>query len=95
MAKVYYAKVNSLFELRGFTKKIFEKFTLERGIVAGLVLLGLGILVNLKVVFNWYMKGFGELTFFEVKIALVAFTLMTVGVELIFSSFLLSIISRK
>ena len=95
IAKVYYSKVNPLFDLRGLTQKMLNVFTLERGVGVGITSLILGILVNLKVVFNWYHEGFGELTFSEIKIALIAVTLMTVGIQLIFSSFLLSIISRK
>lgn len=95
IAKVYYSKVNTLFELKGITQRIFNSFTLERGIVTGLTALVLGILINVNVVYSWYLKDFGELTFMEIKIALIAFTLMTVGIELIFSSFLLSIISKK
>lgn len=95
IAKVYYSKVNTLFELKGITQRIFNTFTLERGIATGLATLALGILINLKVVFSWFAKDFGELTFMEIKIALIAVTLMTVGIELIFSSFLLSIISKK
>lgn len=95
ISKVYYSQVNPLFEIHGFTKKMMNAFTLEKGIGLGLTFFLIGVLMNLKVVFNWYMKDFGELTFFEIKLALINFTLMIAGVELIFSSFLLSIISKK
>lgn len=95
IAKVYYSKVNPLFEIQGFTHKILRSFTLERGIGVGLIFSLLGILTNLKVLINWYNKSFGELTFFEIKIALIAFLFLTIGIELIFSSFLLSIISKE
>ena len=95
IAKIYYSKINPLFELQGFTKKIFDAFSLEKGIVIGSVFFVLGILINLKVVLSWYHSSFGELSFFEIKIALIAFTFMVVGIELFFSSFLLSIISKK
>ena len=95
IAKVYYSNMNPLFKLKGLTQKIFHAFKLERGIFIGIIFFTIGFIINLKVAFNWYNNDFGELTFFEIKIALVAFTSMMVAVELIFSSFLLSIISKK
>lgn len=95
ISKVYYSNENPLFELQGFTKRIMNAFTLEKGIGLGLIFFLIGVIMNLRVVFNWYMKDFGGLTFYEIKLALINFTLMMVGLELIFSSFLLSIISKK
>jgi len=95
LAKVYYSKVNPLFELTGFTKYIFDKFSLEKGLFLGLCSFFLGVFTNIKIVYNWYISGFGELTFLEIKISLIAFTFMMIGIELIFSSFLFSIIAKK
>ncbi len=95
ISRVYYSDINPLFKIQGFTKKIINSFTLEKGIGLGLIFFLAGSLFNFKVAFNWYIKDFGELSFFEIKLALVSFTLMMAGIEMIFSSFLLSIISKK
>jgi glycosyltransferase involved in cell wall biosynthesis len=74
--------------------KVFELiFTLERGIWAGLLLGGLGLGQLLHAVWLWRNTGFGPLPTAEtLRLVVPATTFIACGVELIFASFLLSIL---
>ncbi len=69
-------------------ERFFNKFTPNKGIIAGLILIALGIAGSLYTYYLW-TKG----TFFEVGISvtlryvIASFTLLVMGFQLIFSSF--------
>jgi Glycosyl transferase family 2 len=69
------------------------RFRLEHGLLAGgaLTLAGLG--VSAVIVVRWIDRGFGHLA--EQRLAIVAATLVIVGVQVFFSSFLLSILGLR
>lgn len=80
---------------QGYQKKsktlrlLFKYFNLERGIALGGLLIFLGILINLLVFVFWAKKGFGELQ--AVRPMILANTILIVGFQTFFSSFLFSI----
>jgi hypothetical protein len=65
-------------------------FTLERGLVAGLITLLAGFGINLGILVHWIWTGFGPL--FAIRLAIVALTLMVVGAQALFSSFYLDLL---
>lgn len=77
---------------------IFEKFTVEKGVVIGVVLTLLGIVATIIAFVIWGNNSFGALQPESImKITIPATTLIAIGIELIFASFFLGIleIERK
>ena len=70
-----------------------RRFSLEHGLlVGGAVLLG-GLGLGVGIVVTWAQRGFGELA--ETRLAVLGATLMIVGIQVVFSSFLLSILGLR
>lgn len=94
-----YAKVYSL--TSRFRKQdvligwLLKRFNLERGSVLGIIVFLLGLIINLVILYEWLTVGFGGHP--RLREAVFAMTLMVIGVQLVFSSFFLSIlgIQRK
>lgn len=76
--------------------RLFSFFSLEKGIVAGLLsmLLGLGLLVN--GVWVWHQAGYGQLSPADnMRRLLPAVTLVVVGIQITFSSFFMSVLGLR
>lgn len=72
---------------------IFEKFTVEKGVVIGVVLTLLGIAATIFAFAIWGNNSFGQLEPESImKITIPATTLIAIGIELIFASFFLGIL---
>jgi len=71
-------------------QKAFKYFNLERGILAGAVIFLTGFVIDLYILIKWILNNFGALD--QVRLALFASTLIILGVQIIFSSFFLSMI---
>jgi hypothetical protein len=69
------------------------RFRLEHGLALGGALVLAGVAVGSVIVVRWIDRGFGELA--EQRLAVVAATLVIVGVQVFFSSFLLSILGLR
>jgi hypothetical protein len=69
------------------------RFRLEHGLLLGGGLAVAGLAVGSVVVAKWIDRGFGHLA--EQRLAVVAATLVIVGVQIFFSSFLLSILGLR
>jgi glycosyltransferase involved in cell wall biosynthesis len=77
---------------------ILEKFTVEKGVVIGVLLTLLGIVATIIAFVIWGNNSFGNLQPESImKITIPAATLIAIGIELIFASFFLGIleIERK
>ncbi|HEX8646160.1 MAG TPA: glycosyltransferase family 2 protein [Thermoleophilaceae bacterium] len=70
-----------------------ERFRLEHGLLAGGAILLAGLVMAGVIVVTWIDRGFGSLS--EERLAVVAAALVIVGVQVIFSSFLLSILGLR
>jgi hypothetical protein len=68
-------------------------FKLEHGLLIGGVIGVAGLIFGAVLVGNWIDRGFGSLA--EQQLAVLAATLVTVGVEVFFTSFLLSILGLR
>ncbi len=84
------------FEMSGWIfRKLLNWFSLEAGIVTGLALLFLGVSALLAILVVWVMRDMGYLG--SIHTVFVAATVTAIGVQIVFSSFLLSLFltSRK
>jgi glycosyltransferase involved in cell wall biosynthesis len=69
------------------------RFRLEHGLLLGGVVLFAGLAVAATIVIVWIERGFGELS--EERLAVFAATLIIIGLQIFFSSFLLSILGLR
>jgi hypothetical protein len=70
-----------------------ERFRLEHGLLLGGGIALAGLAMAGVIVAKWIDRGFGELS--EERLAVLAATLLVVGVQVFFSSFLLSILGLR
>jgi glycosyltransferase involved in cell wall biosynthesis len=70
-----------------------DRMRLEHGLVLGLALMAAGITLGAVVVGHWLARGLGSLG--EERITILAATLLVVGVQVFFTSFLLSLIGLR
>jgi len=90
-AKVYLHLIG--LEETEFMKNIMEKLTLEKAIGIGLYILLIGIILSIYIFIVWAKGGFGELS--QVKTGILSLTLIVMGLQTIFTSFLTSILQIK
>jgi glycosyltransferase involved in cell wall biosynthesis len=69
------------------------RFRLEHGLTLGGALIAVGVVLAAVIVGIWFDRGFGELS--EERLAVLAATLIIVGIQIFFSSFLLSILGLR
>jgi len=68
---------------------VHEDFTLERGLLSGLLMFMFGFIIDLAILLRWLGRSMGALD--AMRPALFAMTFMVLGVEVIFGSFFLSL----
>jgi hypothetical protein len=69
------------------------RFRLEHGLMLGGAILFAGLVVGAVIAITWVDRGFGQLS--EERMAVLAATLVIVGIQIFFSSFLLSILGLR
>jgi hypothetical protein len=69
------------------------RFRLEHGLLLGGGVLLAGIVVAAAIVIQWIDRGFGALS--EERLAVLAAALIIIGLQIFFSSFLLSILGLR
>jgi hypothetical protein len=92
-----YAKVygwrSGLLPQDSFSRRLFSHVSVERGLLAGLALLLIGLGLNIWLSYHWWARGFGPL---EVQItmryALWGLMTMQLGVQTVFGSFFLGVL---
>lgn len=77
----------------GFMNKIYKYLTIERASIFGIIVILSGIIIYFLILVKWLKSGFSELN--EIKNSIIALTLITLGIQTIFSSFMLSILGIK
>ena len=70
-----------------------ERFKLEHGLLLGGIVVWAGLVIGAVILGIWIDRGFGALS--EERLAVLAATLVIVGIQIFFSSFLLSIIGLR
>ncbi len=76
-----------------YLERMRARFRLEHGLMLGGGLILVGLVGGLAFIVDWIVKGFGSLG--QGEAALVAATLFVVGVQVFFTSFLLSILGLR
>lgn len=74
---------------KGNTAKWLNYHSLEKELFAGSIILIAGILLGLKVVYTWISSGYGSLS--EVKSAVISMVFAFIGLQMIFSAIVLSV----
>jgi len=69
------------------------RFRLEHGLMLGIAILGAGIVAGAVILGIWIDRGFGALS--EERLAVAAAALVIIGLQIIFSAFLLSILGLR
>lgn len=91
-----FAKTYAIIHLgeKSSTVNLLNKYlSIEKAGIAGGVIILIGVIIFTKIFYKWTDTGFGELQ--EVKKSIIALTLIIVGIQTIFSSFMLSILGIK
>ncbi|HKB02698.1 MAG TPA: glycosyltransferase family 2 protein [Gemmataceae bacterium] len=77
-------------------KPIFRGLTLEAGLLAGLALIAAGLGVTGLAIWDWWTAGFGELDpQVTMRRTIPAVLLMTLGVQTVFASFFLGVLTLR
>lgn len=79
---------------RSLFRSFVESFTLERGLVIGILIAGLGIVIDVLIFQAWLSRGQGDMTD-TIHAAFVATTAIGTGIQIIFSSFLLTMLRDR
>ena len=89
-----YAKTYALVHDADFADRWIRQFhlryTLERGVILGILLFGAGLVLNASILGAWLAADRGLL--FAVRPAVLALTLMVLGAEVVFAAFFLSVL---
>ena len=85
-----YLIANKLEQPDGLMNLVQRHFTLERGLLCGIVFIVLGLTVGMQIIRIWAQHGFENI--FELRSGLVALTLSVSGTQLMFASFFLSLL---
>jgi len=90
----FYAVNQGLIPVRHQFMKVFKFFTLEKGLVTGLILFFAGLVFSIILFKYWADKDFGNITDFShtFRLLIPSVILMALGIQTIFSSFILRII---
>jgi glycosyltransferase involved in cell wall biosynthesis len=70
-----------------------RRFRLEHGLLLGGAFMLVGVVIGGVIVATWISNGFGSLA--DEKLAVIAATLLIVGIQIFFSSFLISILGLR
>jgi glycosyltransferase involved in cell wall biosynthesis len=90
-AKIY--SITHLSEENAGVEKLFKYITIERASIIGLLAIIIGACIFAFVLSKWINSRLGSLD--EIKNSIIALTLLTIGAQTIFSSFMLSILGIK
>ncbi|HXA53340.1 MAG TPA: glycosyltransferase family 2 protein [Solirubrobacteraceae bacterium] len=71
----------------------YRRYRLEHGLMLGGGIAAVGLAIVVGIVLEWVRLGFGSLS--EERLAIVAATLLVLGIQVVFASFLLSILGLR
>jgi glycosyltransferase involved in cell wall biosynthesis len=74
-------------------ERMGERFRLEHGLLLGGAVAGMGAAILAAIVLQWVGRGFGSLA--DERLAIAAATLLVLGIQVVFASFLLSILGLR
>jgi len=74
-------------------ENLYKKITIEKASLFGVIIILIGTIIFATILYNWINSNFGELN--QIKNSILALTLITLGIQTIFSSFMLSILGIR
>jgi len=89
----YYAVSGGYIKKSRMISFMCRHFTLERAILIGVTLIGIGTALGILIVRKWYLAHYRALD--EMKMVVLLVTLMVIGSQIVFSSFFLSVLRIK
>jgi hypothetical protein len=75
--------------------RIAPHFSLERGLLVGLIVMGMGFALLFGILVTWISEGFGLRDGILIRPALLGMTLMAAGTQILFSAFFLDLLFMK
>lgn len=76
--------------------RFFDRFPLERGLILAGLSMAIGLSLMTVAVFQWRARGFGALDYAEtMRVVIPGVTLTSLGVQAMFSSFLISLLGMR
>lgn len=90
-AKIY--AITHLGDENKLVSKLFQYITIEKAGLAGILIAIIGVIIYISIFIKWVSSGFGSLN--EIKNSIISLTLITIGIETLFSAFMLSIVGIK
>jgi glycosyltransferase involved in cell wall biosynthesis len=85
--------VNHLGDCDPWLERNIQRFRLEQGLMCGIGLMSTGVALGAVVVSHWIARGLGSLS--QERVTILAATLVIVGIQVFFTSFLLSIVGLR
>lgn len=86
--------MNEAFEVRGrIFPRLFNRFSLELGVLIGFIMIWAGLLIDLWILSTWLATGMGPLN--TTHVVFVASTFLALGVQVVFSSFFLGMVRLR
>ncbi len=84
-----YGIIHNKIDRTGITAQLLDYHSLEVGLLLGLILFSGGIISGAGVIYKWVSSGYGSLS--EVGNAVISMVLAAVGIQIIFSTLIISI----
>ncbi|MCK9595836.1 glycosyltransferase family 2 protein [Candidatus Pacearchaeota archaeon] len=85
--------INHLGEKSYIMDNLYKYITIEKAGITGIFISFIGAIIYVSILINWIKSGFGSLN--EIKNSIIALTFIILGIQTIFSSFMMSILSIK
>jgi hypothetical protein len=73
---------------------LLSAFSLERGLVLGGLLAVIGLAIDTWILLEWISRGYGDMAG-TVHVAFVASTILVLGINLIFGTFLFNMVREE
>jgi len=84
-----YGMIHNRIDKTGLTARILDYHSLEFGLIFGALLFFAGMFLGSNVLLNWISSGYGSLS--EVGTAVMSMVLAAIGIQIIFSTLIISI----
>jgi glycosyltransferase involved in cell wall biosynthesis len=84
-----YGIVHNKIDKTGITAKILDYHSLEIGLIIGIILVSGGFIFGMEIISRWISSGFGSL--YELRNAVIFMALISIGMQIIFSTLIISI----
>jgi glycosyltransferase involved in cell wall biosynthesis len=84
-----YGLIHGLYEKKDIhSNKILTYHSLEKELMAGFIILGMGLFLGLYIVYQWITAGYGSI--FEIEYAIISMVFIAIGIQVIFGAIFIS-----